>query len=213
MRHIQENNIKVWQYFSLVIALITIGTAFLLRPNSSQLNGIQKEIKATNLAISQARKQSRLNSSQKIETFDFVRAETMANHQLTANLEMALGGYQNSSEFNSKRSKMNKLFGKKLTTELYKLNGNPEITYEAADNSKFKFMIPKKGIANVGFANVTDPQHAQACAIIRYTPNYLSYGLIKIINFDYNLQKQTINSATIDNLKNVQLTGYYDTKN
>ena len=210
MNEKKENSIKVWQYFSFSVALIAVIAAFLTRPNVSELSRIKNEIKFTNTAIVQAVKEPSVQRKHKIKTFNLIKAEKIASERLKQSIEMALGGYQDSLEYNRHRSELNSVLGKKLTTRLYKMNGNPETAYMAPDNAKLKFTITKRGIANIGFTNVADPQHTQICVVVRYNPDYLSYGIIKIINLDYNLEKQTVNSAKFVNLKNAQLKGYYE---
>ncbi|KJY59089.1 hypothetical protein JF75_05490 [Lactobacillus kimbladii] len=206
----KKSNLKVWQYFSWSIAGVALIIAFASRPNSNELAQVQSQIRTTDKVIKQSDKApgSAVEES-KAKTFDLTAAKQKATDKLQEGLSQALGGYKDSAEYNQHRQKLDNLFGSKFDTELYKLNGLPDETYSTKATAKFKFTLEDSAKVNVGFSDWSDPAHAKAVAIVRYKPNYLKYGVIKIINFDYNLQTQKVNTATLDNLKNPQLKGYF----
>ncbi|RMC43343.1 MULTISPECIES: hypothetical protein [unclassified Lactobacillus] len=205
----KKNNLKVWQYFSWTLAGVVMIVAFASRPNENKLSQINEEIQNSDKIINQAKKAS--NAPVKVEkqtTFDLVAAKKQAASKLSQGLSKALGGYKDSTEYNQHRQELDDLFGRDFDTKLYKLNGLPDDTYSATANAKFKFTITKPAKADIGFNDVSDLSHAKAVAIVRYKPNYLKYGVIRIINIDYDLQKQKVNTASLRNLQNPQLKGY-----
>lgn len=207
----KAHNLKVWQYFSWTLAGAAIVVAFAAKPNENELNQIESQIRNNDKIINQAQKTPEAPVKvEKRSTFDLVAAKKQAISKLSQGLSKALGGYKDSTEYNQHRQELDDLFGSDFDTELYKLNGIPDDTYSAAANAKFKFTIKEPAKADIGFNDVSDLSHAKAVAIVRYKPNYLKYGVIRIINLDYDLQKQKVNTASLRSLQNPQLDGYFE---
>ncbi|MDF7683747.1 hypothetical protein PT287_09580 [Lactobacillus sp. ESL0679] len=204
-----RKNSKVWQYFCWVIAAISILLAVATKPKRAELIQTNNQIAATNQEISNLKNQK--NSSNHEKTFDITQMKLKASESLTNSLEMALGGYKTAAEFQQHSQELAKVLSPNFEKTLYKMNGNPDEVYDKKDDDKFKFVLADKATANVAFNDTSDLHHAQITAIVRYKPNYLKYGVIKIINFDYDLTRQAANSAKIVSLQNGQLKGYYDT--
>lgn len=204
----KNNNLKVWLYFTWFLAVVTGFIAFTTKPDYTRLNRTKSQIVTTNREISKAKKEP-VFEKDNTETFDVVSAKNEAIKKVSTGLSQAVGGYSNSEEYQSHSRDLNYLFGKDLTLELYRLNGSPDEAYTAKASSKLKFTIAKAATVNVGFTDISDPKHTNLLGIICYKPNYLDYGLIKIVNLDYDLEKQQTNNGKISNIKNPQLKGFY----
>lgn len=206
-----SSNLRVWKYFTWILVIIAFVLVLVSRPNTNQLDNTKTQIKSTSLAIRTAKKEASSPNNRTTKSFNIVMARQKAIKEVTSGLEMAVGGFSNATEYQAHEKQLQSVFGRQLTQELYKLNGSPDKAYDAPDNAKFKFEIKEKADVTVGSLDVSDPSHARLIGIFSYKPKYLNYGLIKIIDLDYNLRTQHTNEGKISNIKNPQLSGYYET--
>ncbi|MCR1903999.1 hypothetical protein NSA11_08735 [Lactobacillus taiwanensis] len=165
----ESNNLKVTRITMMVIAILGVVLACLKYPKTNELEGVRNQITATNKEI-QDTKESAKNASplNNQSNFNLKYSEGLVQDKVNKGIKMGLGGLKNTQEYNDHKKEISALVGENIANKMYKMNGDPDLTYDLPKRKSFKFLLTKNTVVYTAFERVTNIHDAKVLAVVKY---------------------------------------------
>lgn len=154
----ESNNLKVTRITMMVIAILGVVLACLKYPKTNELEGVRNQITATKNA-------SPLNNQ---SNFNLKYSEGLVQDKVNKGIKMGLGGLKNTQEYNDHKKEISALVGENIANKMYKMNGDPDLTYDLPKRKSFKFLLTKNTVVYTAFERVTNIHDAKVLAVVKY---------------------------------------------